>query len=151
MSQGEDTRVCLRSASPASTASWQRSEPNTLSHLGVVKTQKTDKSATHMKRSSDSRRTRTSRRRWIRAISTSISSGSMVLSAIDTSEWPGRKYRAKMNKGWEKNTKDGMRTGDIKSRADWDKQTSNTVVVLFFSTRTALLQTDKGSLRVDLT
>lgn len=44
-----------------------------------------------MKRSSDSLRTRTSRRRWIRAISTSISSGDIVLSAIDTSEWPERK------------------------------------------------------------
>lgn len=44
---------------------------------------------THMKRSSDSRRTRTSRRRWMRAISTSISSGDMVLSAMDTSPWPG--------------------------------------------------------------
>lgn len=45
-------------------------------------------SATHMNLSSDSRRTRTSRSRWIRAISTSISSGEMVLSAMDTSEWP---------------------------------------------------------------
>lgn len=45
-------------------------------------------SHTHMKRSSDSLRTRTSRRRWMRAISTSISSGDTVLSAMDTSEWP---------------------------------------------------------------
>ena len=46
------------------------------------------RSATHMKRSSDSRRTRTSRRRRIRAISTSISSGAMLLSAMHTSPWP---------------------------------------------------------------
>lgn len=53
---------------------------------------KTD-SHTHMKRSSDSLRTRTSRRRWMRAISTSISSGDMVLSAMDTSEWPETQKR----------------------------------------------------------
>lgn len=60
----------------------------TLLHLVLQK--HTHNKKAHMKRSSDSRRTRTSRRRWIRAISTSISSGAMVLSAMDTSEWPGR-------------------------------------------------------------
>lgn len=44
---------------------------------------------THINLSSDSRRTKTSRRRWIFAISSSISSGIMVVSAMETmSSWP---------------------------------------------------------------
>lgn len=74
----------------------------------------TDNLATYMNLSSDSRRTRTSRRRWIRAISTSISSGDMVLSAMDTSEWPKRQRDVTYSKneyGQRKTTGD-FKTGE---------------------------------------
>lgn len=65
------------------------SHPCALRNTSVLHTSTLSSPLTHMNLSSDSRRTRTSRRRWIFAISSSISSGIMLVSAMEMmSSWP---------------------------------------------------------------